>query len=84
MQELPEPWLGMVGILFLCSHIDGVPTPDMRETDAAQFLVADQLDSMADSLEPLSAWLIRRVVSNDFNLLRMNDSGPFVPSPAYL
>lgn len=84
IQELPEPWLGMVGIMFLCTHIDGVPAPDMRETDAAQYFHKDQLDAVADSLEPLSTWLVRRVLTNDFHLLEMNDSGPFVPSPTYL
>ena len=84
VQELPEPWLGMVGILFLCRHIDGTPTPDMRETDAAQYFRVDQLDLIADSLEPLSAWLVHRVLTNDFKLLEMNNSGPFVPSPSYL
>ena len=84
IQELPEPWLGMVGILFLCTHVDGTPTPDMRETDGARYFREDQLDAITDSLEPLSAWLVRRVLSSDFNLLEMNRSGPFVPSPTYL
>ncbi len=84
VQELPEPWLGMIGILFLCTHVDGRPDPDNRETDAAQYFDADQLDSIADSLEPLSAWLVRRVFADDFELLARNDSGPFNPSPTYL
>ena len=84
VQELPEPWLGMVGILFLCTHVDGAPTPDMRETDAARFFTVDELAEIAGSFEPLSAWMAGRVLANDFNLLRMNDSGPFTPSPTYL
>lgn len=84
VQELPQPWLGMVGILFLCAHVDGAPAPDQRETDAAQYFSVDQLDSIADSLEPLSAWMVRRVLANDFVLLQMNKSGPFDPSPTYL
>lgn len=84
VQELPEPWLGMVGILFLCAHVDGAPSPDGRETDAAQYFGADQLDSIAELLEPLSAWIVRRVLAGDFELLQMNDSGPFAPSPTYL
>lgn len=84
IQELPEPWLGMVGILFLCTHVDGTPAPDMRETDAAQYFHRDQLDAVAGSLEPLSAWLTCRVLANDFHLLEIDNSGPFSPSPAYL
>ncbi|MEM8814922.1 MAG: NUDIX domain-containing protein [Pseudomonadota bacterium] len=84
LQELPEPWLGMLGILFLCAHVDGEPVPDMRETDAAQYFSADQLVAIADSLEPLSGWMVRRVLAGEFNLLEMNDAGPFAPSPTYL
>ena len=84
VQELPQPWLGMVGILFLCAHVGGEPTPDQRETDAARYFGANQLDAIADSLEPLSAWIVRRVLANDITLLQMNNSGPFVPSPTYL
>jgi hypothetical protein len=74
----------MIGILFLCTHVDGMPAPDGRETDGAQYFDADQLSSIADSLEPLSGWLVRRVFANDFALLSKNDSGPFNPSPTYL
>lgn len=84
VQELPDPWLGMVGILFLCTHLDGAPTPDMRETDAAQFFGLDQLEEISNSLEPLSAWMVGRVLADDFNLLPMNESGPFNTSPTYL
>ena len=84
IQELPKPWLGMVGILFLCAHVDGTPVPDMRETDAARYFGADDLDVIDASIEPLSAWLVRRVLANDFNMLQTNDSGPFFPSPTYL
>ncbi|MDJ0653344.1 MAG: NUDIX domain-containing protein [Xanthomonadales bacterium] len=84
LQELPEPWLGMLGILFLCAHVDGDPVPDARETDAARYFGAAQLEAIADSLEPLSAWIVRRVLAEDFILLQSNDSGPFMPSPTYL
>ena len=84
VQELPVPWLGMLGLVFLCTHVDGVPAPDGRETDAAQYFGVDQLAEIADALEPLSAWMVRRVLANDFKLLRTNDSGPYTPSPTYL
>jgi len=84
VQELPEPWLGTVGILLLCTHVDGAPAPDMRETDAAQYCGIDQLNAFADSLEPQSDWIVRRITSDDFDLLKMNGSAPFSPSPTYL
>ena len=84
LQELPEPWVGMIGILFLCTHIDGEPAPDSRETDASAYFDLNELESIADRLEPLTAWLVRRVLSSDFELLEVNEAGPFSPSPTYL
>ncbi len=84
VQELPDPWLGMVGILFLCTFLDGEPTPDMRETDAARFFSLDQLAEISNSLEPLSEWMVGRVLADEFSILPMNRSGPFKQRPTYL
>ena len=84
VQELPDPWLGMVGILFLCTFLDGEPTPDMRETDAARFFSLDQLAEISNSLEPLSEWMVGRVLVDEFSILPMNRSGPFKQRPTYL
>ncbi len=84
LQELPDPWLGMLGILFLCTHLDGSPTADMRETDAARFFSLEALEQISTSIEPLSKWMVGRVLANDFTLLTMNPSGPFEQSPTYL
>ena len=84
VQELPHPWTGMIGILFLCSHVDGEAIPDMRETDAARFFGSEQIDEVSDAIEPLSAWLVGRVLVEDFSLVKTNTSGPFNPSPTYL
>ncbi len=84
VQELPEPWVGMLGLVFLCTHVDGQPTPDLWETDAAQYFGIDELATISDSLEPLTAWMVRRVFAGDFHLLPANDSCPFAPSPSYL
>lgn len=84
MQELPEPWLGAIGLLFLCTHTDGTPRPDMRETDAAQYFDLAQLAAVTDPVEPLSDWLVRRVLADDFTLLENSNAGPFSPAPSYL
>jgi len=84
VQELPEPWLGTLGLVFLCTHVDGLPAPDLHETDAAQYFRIDELATISDSLEPLTAWMVRRVFADDFNLLPTNGSCPFAPSPSYL
>jgi NADH pyrophosphatase NudC (nudix superfamily) len=83
VQELPEPWTGMIGILFLCTHSSGEPAPDKRETDAAQYFRLNEIDAIGDSLEPLSGWLVRRVLSDNFNLLESSESNPFAPSICY-
>ena len=84
MQELPEPWLGTIGLLFLCAHTGGTPRPDMRETDSAGYFELAQLEAIADPVEPLSNWLVRRVLAGDFTLLENRSAGPFSPAPSYL
>ncbi len=84
VQELPEPWLGMIGLLYLCSHVEGQPTPDGRETDAARFFRAEELDEIRDTLEPLSEWLIGRVFAGDHELLTTRPSNPYAPSAGYV
>ncbi len=84
VQELPDPWPGMIGIIFLCSHVNGSPIPDSRETDGAKYFSIDALEDIADTLEPLSAWLVRRVLAGDYQISGHNESGPFSPSPTYL
>lgn len=84
VQELPDPWLGMLGILFLCTHLDGDPRPDARETDAARYFDAGQLATVSGAIEPLSAWVIGRTLADEIATLPSNPSGPFHPSPTYL
>ncbi len=84
VQELPDPWLGMIGILFLCEHLDGEPMPDQSETDAAGFFGPDQLPDISSHLEPLSAWLVRRVLAGDFSAMPTNARGPYGQIPTYL
>jgi len=84
IQELPEPWLGMLGILFLCTHVSGTPRPDNHETDAARFFANGRDPAFDEPIEPLSAWLINRVLAGEFTLLEMNADGPYLPNPTYL
>ena len=84
MQELPEPWLGMIGLVFLCEHVDGEPAPDSRETDDARYFSADEFRRHGETVEPLTAWLIRRVFEGRYRLMESDDDGPFDRAPAYL
>ncbi|MDJ0907623.1 MAG: NUDIX hydrolase [Woeseiaceae bacterium] len=84
VQELPEPWLGMIGLLYLCRHVSGDPTPDHRETDAARFFHAEELGEIRDALEPLTNWLITRVFAGEYSVLRSQASNPYVPSLGFV
>lgn len=84
VQELPEPWLGMIGLIYRCSHLSGEPNPDNRETDKAQYFSNIDLDAMRDPIEPLSYWLVRRVLDDDYTLVSQNSSNPFAPSIGYV
>lgn len=84
LQELPEPWVGMIGILFLCTHLEGEPVPDMQETDAARYFDLNGLEAIAGSLEPLSSWLVRRFLKGSLQPLKDNEAGPFPLSRTYL
>ena len=84
LQELPEPWLGMIGILFLCRHTAGNPVPDMRETDAARYFDADELARLHEPIEPLSKWLSYRVLADEISAKGMNNDSPFSPKPSFL
>ena len=83
LHELPEPWLGMLGILYLCTSSLGEPCPDHRETDAARFFRADQLGSIDDAIEPLSAFLAQKVLSGDYRLLGPTESDPLPGGTGY-
>ena len=84
LQELPDPWLGMIGILFLCDHVGGEPAPDSRETDAAKYFSLDQVVASLEPVEALSKWLVGQVLTGEHTTIRSNDSGPYVPSQSFL
>ena len=84
LQELPDPWLGMIGILFLCDHVGGEPVPDLKETDAAEYFSLDQLDASPGPVEPLSKWLVGRVLTGEHTAISSNRNGPYVPGQSFL
>lgn len=84
VQELPAPWVGMIGLLYLCRHANGEPAADNHETDAAQFFDKDGIENLSSSLEPLSAWIVRRIFDDDYTVVKSDDTNPFAPSIGYL
>ena len=76
VQELPEPWSGWIGIIYLCRAIGGTLQPQDRETDAAQFYSLAELNELAEPKEPLSEWLARRIFAGDFVVIGTDQSNP--------
>jgi 8-oxo-dGTP diphosphatase len=84
IQELPSPWNGQLGILYLCRHVAGEPDPDYHETDAARYFTRQDLESFCEPVEPLSGWLSRRVLQGQYTLTKTELTNPFSPSIGYL
>ncbi len=80
VQELPAPWEGQIGILYLCRHLDGDPRPDNRETDAAGYFSEAEIEALGEPVEPLSRWLSCRVLQGGHTLTIQDATNPFAPS----
>lgn len=84
VQELPEPWLGWIALLYLCEYQGGNPHPDDNETDAARFLTLQELDDLGEPIEAWSEWFIRRVLRDDYTLTELSEHNPFGPQSGFL
>lgn len=84
VQELPDPWAGWIALIYSCSHIDGQPTPDNRETDAASYLSRTDLDRLASAFEPWSLWLVHRAMSGDCRITSQHMKNPYKPSVGFI
>ncbi len=83
-QELPAPWSGWLALIYLCSYETGEAKPDGVETDAAEFLTLDDLESLDEPIEPWSEWIMRRVLRNDYTLTTKCPENPFRPAIGFL
>ncbi len=84
VQELPHPWSGWNALVYLCDHVDGIPTPDARETDAAQYLTLAQLNSLDEPVEVWSKWLMSRALRDELTIIEPSTSNPYNPSLGFL
>ena len=84
VQELPAPWEGQIGLVYLCRHAGGEPRPDERETDAARYLSAAQIETLGEPVEPLSRWLSCRILQGNYTTVRQDRTNPFAPSVGFL
>ncbi|NKQ37528.1 MAG: hypothetical protein HF973_18180 [Chloroflexi bacterium] len=58
--------------------------PDGVETDAAAWLSLDQLDNLAEPIEPWTEWLARRVLRGEHTVVPLAMKNPFRPYKAFL
>lgn len=84
VQEIPAPWEGQIGIVYLCRHVDGEPEPDNHETNAARYLSGEDIETLGEPVEPLSKWLTNRILRGQYTLIRDEATNPFSPSVGYL
>lgn len=84
LQEMPAPWAGWIALVFQCAYVGGEPRPDQRETDAAKFLSLNDLNTMRESVEPWSLWLMQRVLTQKQRAIAVHDSSPYRPSRSFL
>ena len=84
VQEIPASLGGQFAILYLCRHLDGEPEPDNYETDAARYFSEGDIEALTEPVEPLSAWLSRRVLLDQYTLVRDDLTNPFLPSVGYI
>ena len=84
VQELAARWEGWIALVYLCRHVEGECRPDGMETDAARYFNASELAALAEPIEPWTAWLIRRVFTGEFQVIKSNTTHPFAGANAFL
>jgi 8-oxo-dGTP diphosphatase len=84
VQELPEPHLGGVALVYLCAHIGGSLIPQDTETDAARYFSASAFRALAETKEPWSDWLVQRVFSGKLTLTQSDSTNPLQSDGAFL
>lgn len=76
---------GWLGVVFLCRHVSGTPTPDGGvETDRAAYFTLEELASLEDPIEPWCEWLVRRVLQGTYTLIPSAPDNPYHPRQAFL
>ncbi len=79
VQELPPPWEGWFALVYQCRHLDGEPSGDGHETDAAHYFDIADFEALSEPIEAWSQWLVRRVLCGQSTLITASAS-PFASS----
>ena len=84
VQELPAPWDGWLALIYLCRHQGGTPDPRDPEADAASYWSMADLAAMREPVEPLSFWLVRRVLAGQFTVTAADATNPLRAAGSFL
>lgn len=77
-------WENMTALIFLCRHVSGEPQHDGgQETDAAAYFSLDEVEALAEPIEPWTEWLVRRVLRGDCHLIPTELDNPQHPKTAF-
>jgi 8-oxo-dGTP diphosphatase len=84
-QNLPDPWDGWIGIIFLCRHLSGTPRSDGgKETDQARYFSLEALSAFEEEIEIWCEWLARRSLTERPNFIPPESNNPYAPKIAFL
>jgi ADP-ribose pyrophosphatase YjhB (NUDIX family) len=91
VQELSAPWAGWFALIYLCrpalSSVEGqsgTPAPQDPEVDAAAYFSLADLAVWGEPLEPLSGWLVRRVLAGQFTVTGADATNPLKSAGSFL
>lgn len=84
VQELPSPQQGCIGLAYLCLHISGTPAPKDRETDAAKYFSAAELEALSEPIEPWSHWLAQRIYAGKYTVTHIDTINPLRADGSFL
>ena len=78
-------WESSIGIIYLCGHVSGSPQSDGGiETDQAKYMSLEQIEALAEPVEPWSEWIAKRVLQGQHHVIPREANNPFRPHPAFL
>ena len=70
-------------IIFLCSHINGEPTPDNHETDKVAYFSLDEMASFNEPFDEFCEWMASRVLKGQHHVIPQQSMNPYHPYLAF-
>lgn len=77
--HIPKQGQPHVYMIFLCRHVSGDPHPDNIETDQAEYVSLEQINSWPEPIDDFVRWVVTRVLTNQFALLKPQPINPYSP-----